>query len=232
MAARAGVRASIRHPKLYNDININGTLNLLNLTLKHEVEKFIFASSSSVYGCYKYLPINEDHPTQPISPYGISKLAAEKYCLFFDKAYGLKTICIRIFTAYGPRQRPDEAICKFTKLIFSDKPVTIYGDGEQVRDFTYIDDIVNGFILAMKKNVHGIALNIGSGRKVSVNELVDLLEKYSKRKVKRVYVEKHVGDVPATHADISKARQLLGYKPKVDIEEGIKRFIEWFEKSV
>ncbi|HDD46091.1 MAG TPA: NAD-dependent epimerase/dehydratase family protein [Candidatus Aenigmarchaeota archaeon] len=228
IAARAGVRASIKDPYLYNDVNINGTLNLLCAAVG-SVKKFIYASSSSVYGNPIYLPIDEKHPTNPISPYGITKLAGEKYCLFFDKTYGLKSTCLRFFTVYGPGQRPDEAIHKFTRLAFEDKPIKIYGDGNQTRDFTYIDDIVSGTILALNKNIHGEVFNLGYGKRISVNELVDLIERYSGKRIKREYVDKAAGDVSDTWANIEKAKEMLGYEPKISIEEGVKKFIEWFK---
>ena len=232
IAAKAGVRNSVQNPYEYNEVNINGTLNLLNVARDSDVERFIFASSSSVYGNPQYLPIDEKHPTNPVSPYGVTKLACEKYCLFFEHAYALKTILLRFFTVYGPRQRPDEAIHKFTRLIFENRPITIYGDGNQTRDFTYVDDIVRGIELALKSNVSGEVFNLGSGKRISVNELVDLLEKYSGKEVKRVYIEKQLGDVSNTWASIEKAKHMLGYEPKVDIEEGVKRFIEWWQRSV
>lgn len=231
MAARPGVRSSIENPILYNDINVNGTVNLLKLSSDFGVKKFIHASSSSVYGNPMYLPLDEKHPNNPISPYGISKLSSEKYCLTFEKLYGLKTICLRFFTVYGPRQRPDEAICKFTELILKNKPITIYGDGEQTRDFTFITDIVNGIILSQEKGVHGEVFNLGSGKRVNVNHFVNLLEKETGKKVKKIHIKNQRGDVSHTWADTTKARKLLNYEPKVDIENGIKKYVEWWKNE-
>jgi len=228
LSARAGVRSSIQDPVLYNDVNVNGTLSLLGACLHSDVAKIVYASSSSVYGNPEYLPIDEKHPTNPISPYGVSKLAAEKYCSCFQEMYGLKCVILRYFTVYGPGQRPDQAIHKFAKLATNPKPITIYGDGTQIRDFTYVSDIVAGTILAMQRVDSGI-YNLGSGERISVNELIALLEQAIGRKITRVYTEKQMGDVDQTWANIQKARQELGYKPRVKIAEGIKMFYNWYK---
>lgn len=226
MAARPGVRSSIKYPELYNNINAIGTLKLLEACINTNIKKFVFASSSSVYGNYKYIPIDENHPTNPISPYGISKLTAEKYCLFFDEVYGIKCLCLRIFTAYGKRQRPDEAICRFVNNIFLNKEIRIYGDGNQKRDFTYIDDVINAFILTLKTNTHKLCINIGNGKSVSINDIVSIVKGYGKN-IKVIYEDERIGDVRVTLANIDLAKKILGYEPKIDIKEGIRRFVEW-----
>jgi len=230
LSARPGIRSSIQDPTLYNDLNVNGTLSLLEACLHSDVEKIVYASSSSVYGIPEYLPIDEKHPTNPISPYGVSKLAAEKYCSCFQEMYGLECVILRYFTVYGPGQRPDEAIHKFAKLVTNRKPITIYGDGGQTRDFTYVSDVVAGTILAMQRGGSGI-YNLGSGERISVNELIILLEQAIGRKITKIYIEKQMGDVDQTWADIQKAERELGYRPRVKIAEGIKMFYDWYTNS-
>ena len=231
LAAKAGVRNSIADPLGYNDVNVNGTLNLLQESIKHPVKKFVYASSSSVYGDARKLPITEDSPTEPNNPYGASKLCAEKYCLAFEKMHGLKTLSLRFFTVYGPRQRPDEAIKKFTDLISTGGKIQVFGDGSQTRDFTYIDDIVEALVLSMEKPASGTALNIGSGKRISVNDLVNLLGQTLGTKIVKEYVPMHKADMKDTLASITRARELLGYQPKTQIEEGIRRFVEWHKKA-
>lgn len=226
LAARPGVRPSIVNPYIYFDINVNGTISVLKTCLNSNVKKLIFGSSSSVYGDVE-LPMKEDGPTNPISPYGVSKLAAEKLCLLFEKLYGIKTLILRYFTVYGPRQRPDEAICKFAKLMLNNQPITIYGNGKQGRDFTFIDDIVNGTILAAEKDISGEIFNLGSGKKVTVNQVVDLLEKNIEKKCIKTYASLYKGEMKDTLSDITKAKKLLEYEPKIPIEDGIKKFCDW-----
>lgn len=231
MAAKSGVRSSIDYAHLYNDVNINGTIDLLKLSADFDIKKFIHASSYSVYGNPLYLPVNEKHPKNPISPYGISKLSSEKYCRAFEELCGLKTVCLRFFTVYGPRQRPDEAICKFTDLVLKNKPVTIYGNGERARDFTFITDIINGIILSQESKLHGEVFNLGCGNGISINYIIKLLEKEIGKEINKIYIERQKEDVSHILADISKAKELLNWKPKVDIETGIKGYIEWWENG-
>jgi UDP-glucose 4-epimerase len=228
LAARPGVRMSIKSPLIYHDTNVTGTLSVLLACLNSNIRKLIYASSSSVYGNAESLPTSENAVPKPLSPYGASKLAAEEYCLCFERTYGLRTLILRYFTVYGPRQRPDEAACKFLNQILKGEKVTIYGDGSQVRDFTYVSDVVNATVAAMKSTVSGAALNIGSGRKTSVNQLTDTLEEITRRKIARVYMERQEGDVVATWADIRKARGKIGFEPKIDLREGLRRFFEWY----
>ncbi|MBI2674884.1 MAG: GDP-mannose 4,6-dehydratase [Candidatus Aenigmarchaeota archaeon] len=227
MAARPGVRPSIENPGLYNDINEKGTISLIFACLDSSVKKIVYSSSSSVYGNAEYLPTDEKHPTNPISPYGVSKLAAEKYLHSYGILYGIKTISLRLFTVYGPRQRPDEAICKFANLALQNKPVEVYGDGRSSRDFTYIGDIVAGHMAAMNSDISKEVFNLGSGRKITVNEIIGMLEKSLGKKIKINYSEKQKGDVSSTLADIRKAGEMLDWKPKVEVGDGIKRFAEW-----
>ena len=229
-AAIAGVRNSIKDPVKYCEINTLGTANLLE-TFK-DVEKFIFASSSSVYGNVdeSELPIKESITKKPISPYGLSKLHAENLCEMFSKIYGLKTISLRYFTVYGPRQRPDEAMCKFITNTFKDDPINIYGSGLQTRDFTYVKDVVEANMIAMNRGQG--EFNIGSGIRINVNDLVKLIHSLMDKRTKIEYIEKQEGDVPHTQADISKANEILGYVPRHSLENGLKEHIEWLRTNI
>lgn len=231
LAAVAGVRSSIKNPTRYIDINVKGTANLLEES-KDNVEHFVFASSSSVYGdrSLDELPAKEDMETRPIASYPLSKVFGENLCKHFGEIYGLSSVILRYFTVYGPRQRPDEAICKFTKLLLNGKRPPIYGDGEQTRDFTYVGDIVRGTIDTDERRIEG-TYNLGSGNRISVNELVSLLKNELGVGIEPKHVDEKAGDVRHTWADISKARDEFGYEPRVDIEEGISRFVDWFKSE-
>lgn len=227
-AAQPGVRISIQDPFRPNNINIVGTLNVLKLSLDANVKRVINASSSSVYGTVKYLPFDEEHPTMPISPYGVSKLAAEHYCRVFYHVYGLPTVSLRYFTVYGPRMRPDLAIHKFTKKILNDEPITIFGDGNQTRDFTYIDDIVGANIKLLNTNkADGKVINLGNGNRITVNEMVKLLEDIIGKKAKIIYDEKQKGDAEHTLANIELAKKLIGYEPRTLMREGLEKFVSY-----
>lgn len=231
LAAQPGVRYSLENPQKTNTVNTTGTLNVLMAAKQNHVKKIIFASSSAVYGVPQYMPVDETHPTNPISIYGASKLVAEKFCRIYNDLFNLPTIILRYHTVYGPRQRPDMAIYKWTRRLIENKPPVIYGDGEQTRDFTYIDDIIDGTIKAGEKDdIEGEIFNIGSGSRLSVNEVLRLLQKATqKENVNPVHYAPKLGDVSDTYADINKAKKHLGYNPTTTMHDGIKQFIEWYE---
>lgn len=234
LAAQPGVRYSIQNPVEVSHININGTINVLEAMRLADVKRLVFASSSSVYGKPQHLPIQETHPTDPISPYGASKLAAEKYCELYGELYGFSISILRYFTAYGPRQRPDMAIHKFVKTILADQNPIIYGDGAQTRDFTYIDDIVQSTVLAAEKMMSGVHIfNIGGGQRISINDLIQRLISLCGKKdnIMPIYESKMFGDMSDTHADIGMASRLLGYKPITSLKEGLNNFIDWYNSS-
>ncbi len=231
-SARPGVRYSIKDPFLPNKVNVIGTLNILKASLDSDVKKVINASSSSVYGKVEYLPFDENHPTRPLSPYAVSKLAAEHYCRVFHEVYGLKTISLRYFTVYGPRMRPDLAIPIFTKSILNNELPIIFGNGEQTRDFTYIDDIIDANLKVLKMNrADGEVLNIGSGRRVTINYMIDTLKNLLNSDIKSKYVDSVKGDARDTLANIDKAKKLIGYEPKTSLEDGLRKFIEWYQNN-
>lgn len=225
-AAQGGVRFSVRNPEKTHDINVNGTFNILNCSLNAEVEKVIFASSSSVYGKVEYLPFDDDHPKRPISPYGVSKLAGEEYCRVFNEIFGLKTTIIRPFTVYGPRMRPDLAVCIFIKNALKNEPIEIFGDGSFTRDFTYIDDVAAASLKAMDGG-DGDAFNIGFGSRTSIKELAEKVVNITGSKSKIVYSKSVKGDATHTQANPKKAKKHIGWEPKVSLEEGLKRYIDW-----
>ncbi len=232
LAARAGVRPSLAHPQLYTQVNIVGTQNLLELAREFGVKKFIFGSSSSVYGVNEKVPFSESDPIfNPISPYAATKLAGEALCHVYHHLYGLDIVCLRFFTVYGPRQRPDLAIHKFTRAIAAGKPIEMYGDGTTARDYTYVTDILQGVLACLDRNFGYEIINLGESRTVKLAELVQLIEKAVGKPAKLQQLSQQPGDVPITFADISKAKRLLGYKPQVDIEEGVARFVDWFKKQ-
>jgi UDP-glucuronate 4-epimerase len=231
LAARAGVRPSLAEPLLYAETNIQGTLNLLELARDRAVPQFVFGSSSSVYGEQEKVPFSEDDPVaRPISPYAATKAAGELLCHTYSHLWGVRCVALRFFTVYGARQRPDLAIHKFARLISEGRPIPVFGDGTTRRDYTYVDDIIAGVRAAMDYDASAYEVfNLGESRTVELRELIGLVE----REVGRdAVVERHPpqpGDVPRTFADISKARRLLGYDPQTPIEEGIRRFVEWFK---
>lgn len=232
LAAMAGVRPSIAHPLLYTDVNINGTMVLLELAKKHEVEKFIFGSSSSVYGNNEKVPFSEDDNVDfPISPYAATKKAGELICHTYHHLYSMSITCLRFFTVYGPRQRPDLAIHKFAKLIEQDKPIPIYGDGSMMRDFTYIDDILNGIVAAMSQCNGFNIYNLGESQPITVNDLIREIEDALGKKAVRQYQPPQPGDVERTYANITKSTKELGYNPKTPIQAGLANFVAWLRKQ-
>jgi UDP-glucuronate 4-epimerase len=230
LAARAGVRPSLSEPHLYAETNITGTLNLLELARAGNVGHFVFGSSSSVYGINAKVPFSEDDPIrQPISPYAATKAAGELLCHTYSHLYGIRSVALRFFTVYGARQRPDLAIHKFSRLISEGRSIPVFGDGTTRRDYTYIDDIIAGVRAAIDYRASAYEVfNLGESRTVELNELIALLEKELGRRALIDRQPMQPGDVPQTYADVSKARRLLGYHPQTQIEDGIKRFVEWF----
>jgi UDP-glucuronate 4-epimerase len=233
LAARAGVRPSLSEPVLYAETNINGTLNLLELARAHDVKQFVFGSSSSVYGENEKVPFAEDDPIfKPISPYAATKAAGELLCHTYSHLFGVRSVCLRFFTVYGARQRPDLAIHKFARLISAGRPIPVFGDGTTRRDYTFIEDIIAGVRAAMDYEVSPYeVVNLGESRTVELSELIGLLERELGRAAVIDRRPTQPGDVPQTFADISKARRLLGYDPQTPIEEGIRRFVEWFKEE-
>jgi UDP-glucose 4-epimerase len=232
-AAQAGVRASVDDPFKPNRVNVLGTLNLLVASRDAGVERFINASSSSVYGKVAYLPFDEHHPTQPVSPYGVTKLAAEHYCRVFTEVYGIPTISLRYFTVYGPRMRPDLAIPRFSKRLMAGEHPVVFGDGEQTRDMTFIDDVVEANVRLLDEQVElrGQAINVGSSRRISVNQLLEVLRDLTGSDIEAVHEARAVGDARDTWASIEAAQELIGYAPSTTLEEGLARFMEWFESD-
>lgn len=229
LAARAGVRPSIEAPLLYEDVNIKGTLNLLELSKIHKPANLIVASSSSVYGINKKVPFREtDNVDKAISPYAASKKACETFCYTYHHLYGLPIVCLRFFTVYGPRQRPEMAIHKFTRLIDNGQEIQMYGDGTSKRDYTYISDIVDGIIRSMDIKEGYEILNLGNSKVVELRYLIHLIEKNLGKKAIIKQLPDQPGDVPITYSDISKARALLNYAPQTSIEEGIEKFVKWY----
>lgn len=229
LAAMAGVRPSIADPMLYADVNINGTMVLLEAAKKHKTDKFIFASSSSVYGNNEKVPFSEgDNVDFPISPYAATKKGCELICHTYHHLYNMPMTCLRFFTVYGPRQRPDLAIHKFTRLIEEGKAIEIYGDGSMMRDFTYIDDIIDGVTASIERCCGFNIYNLGESRPISVSELVSEIEKALGKKAIIEHLPLQPGDVDRTYADVAKAIDELGYEPKTLIEDGLAKFVAWF----
>jgi UDP-glucuronate 4-epimerase len=233
LAARAGVRPSIEQPAFYESVNVGGTVNLLEIAREFKVQRLIFGSSSSVYGTTNSVPFCEaDLKTRPISPYAATKLAAESMCYTYTHLYGLTAICLRFFTVYGPRQRPDLAIHKFTALIESGKPIPVFGDGSMGRDYTYVDDIVSGVVASLEytpdPKLPFEIFNLGNSHPVRLRELIALLEAATGKKALQERLPDQPGDVPITWANIDKAKRLLGYLPKTSMEQGLRNFVAWY----
>jgi UDP-glucuronate 4-epimerase len=232
LAAKAGVRPSAIEPRAYTEVNVNGTVNLLDLAERNGVSKFIFGSSSSVYGSAATPPFREDAPLAPISHYASTKASGELIAHAYSHLYGMRIVCLRFFTVYGARQRPDLAIHKFARLIASRRPIPVYGDGSAKRDFTYIDDIIQGLMAAIEYNATPFeVINLGESQTITVNRMIELLEEALGQKAIVERCPPQPGDLPLTHADITKARKLLSYRPTTPIETGIKKFAEWFKQG-
>lgn len=231
-AAQAGVRASWGNSfTTYTKNNIEATQKLLEFYRSAGIKKFVYASSSSVYG-NTALPNREDNLLKPVSPYGVSKLAAEHLCYLYWKNYAVPTVALRYFTVYGPRQRPDMGIHKFIRSVIKGDPIYIYGDGKQTRDFTFVDDIVNANILAAKSDITGEVFNIGGGNRISVDDLISKIEKILDVSSNKFYIESQKGDVDNTWADVTKANRLLGWRSKVAIDEGLQREADWIKRQI
>jgi UDP-glucuronate 4-epimerase len=232
LAALAGVRPSIERPSAYADVNVHGTSVVLDAAARHGGPRVVFASSSSVYGEREDGPFRESDPVErPISPYAATKRAGELVAHTFHHAHGLSVTCARIFTAYGPRQRPDLAIRKFAERMQQGEKLPIFGDGQSLRDFTFVDDLVGGLVLALDRDLGFSILNFGAGRQVSVLDVVKILEHALGRKADLDWLPAQIGDVRRTWADISAAREMLGYAPTTSLEEGVGRFVEWLESA-
>jgi UDP-glucuronate 4-epimerase len=232
LAARAGVRPSLAEPALYQRVNVEGTVNLLEAARRAGVRKITLASSSSVYGVNSKSPFAESDPIfRAISPYAASKLACEALGHVYHHVYGMDVAMLRFFTVYGPRQRPDLAIYKFASLIRAGKPIPVYGDGSTARDYTYITDILQGIIACTEKEFGYEVINLGESQTVKLDRLIQLLEAALGKQAIIERLPMQPGDVPLTCADITKARKLLGYDPKVKVEQGIPLFADWFQKE-
>lgn len=228
LAAQPGVRISVENPQKTVKANILGTANVLKTASDNSVKKMIFSSSSSVFGKLEYMPIDEKHPKNPISPYGLSKLCCEKYCKLYEELSGIKTVILRYFTAYGPAQRPDMGINIFIRKAIRNEPITIFGDGKQTRDFTYVDDLVDAFIImGQHKKAIGEAVNFGTGRETSILELANKIISISGSKSQIAFQEARAAEVHRLVADTKKARELFGWESRVNLEEGLKKNIEW-----
>jgi len=233
LAARAGVRPSIQSPRLYYDTNVIGTLHLLEAARVTGVQRFIFASSSSVYGASKAIPFSEEeHLTQTLSPYGATKIGGEFLCSTYSHLYQMRVVALRYFTVYGPRQRPDLAIHQFTRRIYAGQPIDQFGDGNTQRDYTYIDDIIQGTMAALDyEGPMYDVFNLGESQTIQLKDLILAIENAVGEKAKINRLAEQPGDMPRTYADISKARKLLGYNPTTKLTEGLPKFVEWFLRT-
>jgi len=232
LAARAGVRPSITQPVLYEQVNVLGTLNLLILAKEFKVKNFIFCSSSSVYGDLKEIPFSESGRTDnPLSPYAATKKSAELLCHAYSHVYSIPAMCLRLFTVYGPRGRPDMAPYKFTELIYNDKELQMFGDGTTKRDYTYVTDIVEGILASLSKEFKFEVINLGNSKPVELKKFISIIEENLGKKANIKKVPLQPGEVDVTYADIKKAKRLLGWEPKIKVEEGMKKFVEWYKNE-
>lgn len=231
IAALPGVRKSIENPLEYVDVDIKGTVNLLELSRIHNIKKFIYASTSSVYGLNPIPFKVEDNINSPVSPYAAAKQAGELFCRTYHALYGLPIVCLRFFTVYGPRQRPEMAIHYFTRTIDEGELISVFGDGSSSRDYTYIDDIIKGIVASLYLDCEFEIFNLGNSNPTKLSYLIELIEKNLGKDAYRIYMGMQSGDVEHTYADIKKSKVMLGYEPSVSIEEGIERFIDWYKRN-
>jgi UDP-glucuronate 4-epimerase len=233
LAARAGVRPSIEDPLGYQEVNVRGTQNLLEIARERGIRRFVFASSSSVYGVNPRVPWSEDdHVLQPISPYASTKVSGELLGHVYSHLYGLRFVALRFFTVYGPRQRPDLAIHKFARLILEGRPIPVFGDGNTRRDYTFIDDIIQGLRRAIDYDRSPYeVINLGNNQTVTLLEMIRALESALGRSATIERLPEQPGDVPQTWANIEKARRLLGYSPRTSFDEGVRRFAAWYTEQ-
>jgi dTDP-glucose 4,6-dehydratase len=236
IAAISSVQRSIENPLLVNEVNVKGTLNLLKASVDSNVNRFVQVSSASIYGDTQVIPVREDVNPMPLSPYAVSKIAAEKYALAFNKSYGIETVCLRYFNVYGPRQANNEytgVITIFANSILGNKPLTIFGDGEQTRDFVFVKDVVSANMLALtNENAVGEVFNVSSGEARTINEIVQILQKITdKNNVRTVHKKSKKGDIRHSLGSIDKAKKLLGYEPSISLERGLKELIKYMVKA-
>jgi len=232
LAAKAGVRPSIKDPMAYYKVNVLGTLNILDMMKKKDIKRLVFASSSSVYGNSPDVPYNETmNVNNPISPYAATKIAAELLCYNYRHLYDISSTCLRFFTVYGPRQRPEMAIAKFVKKAYDGNLISIYGDGSSLRDFTYIEDIIQGVVASIERDLGFEIINIGESETIDLNSLLELVKELTGCKLNTEHFPMQPGDVDKTFANIDKARQLLDYAPVTSVREGLKRYISWLKSS-
>ncbi|MBM3813767.1 MAG: NAD-dependent epimerase/dehydratase family protein [Acidimicrobiia bacterium] len=233
LAARAGVRPSLDKPLLYERVNVGGTMVLLEACRRLSIPRFVFASSSSIYGTTNRVPFSEqDHLNLPVSPYAATKIAGEKICHAYAHLFGIKTVCLRFFTVYGPRQRPDLAIRKFAEAIDAGNPIPVFGDGSSGRDYTYVADTVQGILAALNYDCMWDVFNLGNSHPISLRTMIETIEVLLGRKAVIQPLPDQPGDVPITFADISKARRELGYDPKTPFRDGVERFLHWHSSAL